>query len=260
MKSLLLLCTVLMGCLNVDNTAAATLTNTNLTKDVAILKQLHNTYTQKSLKHDDYEGIDTALFAFEKKLKAILETPSYQNKTLLKLLNANALFTVIAHNTDHLITVSWKIIDSGCHHSYKSLYRYQDKTTLKVSYLMGKANETFSSTNGPYTYEIHRIAPQSFLLLNAHLVCGSSRNLSAHIIHIKKEAQSICKDCFSGTSGFYTSVPRSDTIAFKFNPKTKTLMYPELQPLINEGEDTGFTTPTGRYKKLVYTNGKFTTL
>lgn len=250
----LILCFTSVNFCDTKNSVAPS--NFNLGEDVLILRKLHDDYKQKRAQHQE-GGI--ALFAFEKKLKEVLENVAYLNSDLFKTLNDNDFF-IITSEDDKLILMSWEILDNGCHHSYKSMYRYNNNDVLYVNYFVGKENVEFSENNGAYPYKVHKLDDNAYVTLNTQLVCSAHRLLSSNIIHFKTKSKGICLDCFENSDGFYTSVGRKDTLSLKFNSDTKELFYPELTPLIHEGEDTGIMKTTGKYKKLVYKKGKFKSL
>ncbi len=255
MKTVLTLFIILFTSVNFcDTKNSVTLpVKLNPNEDVLVLRKLHDDYKQKRSQHE--EG-GLKLFAFEKKLKEILENSQYLNKELFKALSENDFFTITSED-DKLILVSWEILDNGCHHSYKSFYRYKDKDILYVNYFVGKENTEFSEDNGAYPYKVHQLNDNAYVTLNTQLVCGASRLLSSNVIQFNNKSGVICSDCFENSDGLYTSVTRGDTIHLKFDTATKELFYPERIPLIHEGEDTGFKKTTGKYKKLIYKKGKF---
>lgn len=254
MKSALVLFMILFTGVNFCTTKKSVLPYTlNLNEDVLILRKLHDDYKQKRAQHK--EGGHT-LFTFEKKLIEILENSQYLNNELFNALNENDFFTVKSED-NKLILISWEILDNGCHHSYKSFYRYKYEDSLYVNYFVGKENIEFSEDNGAYPYKVHKLNDKAYITLNTQLVCASSRLLSSHVIHFNNKSQGICSDCFENSKGFYTNIGRRDTLNLKFDSVTKELFYPELTPLVHEGEDTGVMKTTGKYKKLVYKNGTF---
>ncbi|GAL64990.1 hypothetical protein [Algibacter lectus] len=254
MKSVFTIVIILFTSLNFCGTKdGETSSRTNLNEDVLILRKLHDDYIQKRSQHNDGGN---ALFTFEEKLKEILENSHYINNDLYKALSENDFFLVKSED-DKLIFIYWEIIDYGCHHSYKSLYRYSDEDSLFVDYFAGKANIEFSEDNGAHPYKVHKLNDSTYLTFNTQLVCSSSRLLSSKVICFNNESKGICLDCFENSDGLYTSVGRRDTLNLKFDTVTKELFYPELTPLIHEGEDTGILKTTGKYKKLVYREGKF---
>lgn len=230
-----------------------TFLNKDLDKEIEKLNYFYKCYENEEY---DSENYDSTLFAFEKQIKNILKNYNFTNKELFESFNQNQFFT-IKSNDDKLILISWEILDSGCHHSYKSLYRYRGENKNYVDYFIGIEKESFSEKNGPYPYSLFKLKENEYLVFNVQSVCMSSRLLSSNIIYFKNEFQGICTNCFNHNDGLYTSVWRKDTITFKFNAKTKELFYPELEPLIHEEENTGHTKTTGNYKKLIYKNGNF---
>lgn len=225
----------------------------NIEKNVS-LKELYSRYR---VIRENHENADKELFDFELALKNIFENKLLSNDSISSILKDNAVFFVKS-NDGKLIIPSWEVIDSGCLHAYRSMYRYENNKKIEVDYFVCKEKHfTEIISEMAYPYQVHILEDDNYLINSTSHVCGAHKQYSIRMLAFKNNKRIDCKNCFNGKPFFYTEIRRGLDIKPIFDSINKAIIYPELVPYLKDGEDTGFEQHSGKFKKLTYKNGVF---
>lgn len=246
----LFFCGICFSCISQEINASIK-EEAQLKKDV----QLANIYEKFYQNRHDYsanfgESRDTILNRFKKTLLKTLENIESFNYPFDSLQKD---VKIIKSDDNKLRLFSWDELNGGTWHIYKAAYQFIEEGKVYSGFL--------PVDNEMYLEAVHyKIVSkiEDFYLVKAYGTHGAGNDHYVYRLLSFKDKKLIdCVKCFDGNNIFIFEKMRGYDAEPSFNIKTNTISYPELQPNIKDGEETGFTEPSGKILKLEYIDGTF---
>jgi len=234
----------------------ATFVDPSIVDKDAELTSLYNTF--KDNRHDygssygegDGEGREVLLNNFTDTLLQTLADPNYAKADFDVLANA---ITVVSSDDKQLKLFSWDEFSGGTWHIYRAAFQYATDANL-ISGLLPV--DEFNYAEAIHFKVVDKI--DEAYLIKAYGTHGSGQDYYLYrLLSINGNSLTDCDQCFNGSDLFIFEKMRGFKAEPSYNAATRTISYPELAPAFKDGEDTGFTRPTGKTLSLVYLNGRF---
>jgi len=199
---------------------------------------------------DDGENRDVLLNRFT---NALLQTLTNKQYTAASFDSLAEVITIVSSQDNNLRLFSWNEFSGGTWHIYRTAFQYKAGEQLLAGLLPVDESR--------YAEAIHfniLDRPNDTYLVKAYGTHGSGQDYFLYrLLSIKNETISDCSQCFNNNDMFIFEKMRGFKSEPSYDSITNTISYPELKPDIKDGEDTGFTKPSGNVLQLHYVDGRF---
>lgn len=226
-------------------------TSSNISKDLS----LSNIYKKYDENRYDYggegeEGRDSILNRFKHTLIKTLKNKKYITCAFDSL---KLDVKIIKSKDSKLKLFSWDEFNNGTWHIYNGAFQYNNDGKLYAGLLPKDKYGYLESLH----YEITEKINNSYLV-KAYGTHGSGEDYYLYrLLNVENNTITDCSKCFNGKDFFLFEKPRGYEVDPKYDSASKEISYPEMIPSYHDGEETGFTKPSGKILKLKYKNGVF---
>ena len=217
------------------------------------LAQLYQDFKASHYADEDFDKKQGLLLTFKNTLLDELSQRDSHVATYDSLANS---IEIITTKNKQLRIFSWDELNGGSWHVYGAAYQYSGEDSSPIVGMLNTTDEGKVYADATY-YQVQEMSTGKFLLMG-YGTHGAGKDFYVYRLLSVEDGQLVdCDSCFDGDDMFVFEKPRSFDIAPTYDPTYKTIAYPELIPKFLDGEETGFSRPTGETLRLQYKDGSF---
>lgn len=216
-------------------------------------RKLVKTYDKYVENQYDYQGRDTILNRFKIELKSALQNENLKNYFFSEWDEKRA---IVVSKDSALTIISWDWENNGTFHRYESMYRFVNEDRIFTGFLF-EDQTGINEAKAAIYFEINQLPDSSYLIKGWGTHGGGKEFFILRKLIFKNDMLKDCEACFEGNDYLFFEKSRGKDLEPKYNEETKTITYPEQVPHLLDGEETGFSVPTGKMIKLKFENGNF---
>ena len=201
------------------------------------------------------EARDTILNRFKMLLLKSLANKLYAAFPFDSLANK---ITIISSKDKKLRIFSWNEFSGGTWHAYNSAYQLNLENSSYSGFLTSESDSIGTLLfDDIIHYKIQKIEKNQYLVKGYGTHGHGFDFYTFRLFSFKNGIVTDCDKCFDGKDRLVFNKPRAFDISSVYNLETQEISYPEMKTSYFEGEDSGFTEPSGKILKLKYKNGVF---
>jgi len=218
----------------------------------AELAGIYNQFKENRYDYGDTkdDGRDVFLNQF---IDTLLQTLSDKQYASIAFDELGEVITIASSQDNKLTLFSWDEFNGGTWHVYRAAFQYRSGANTLAGLL--------PVDEAQYAQAIHYKIVDNIdgaYLVKAYGTHGSGQDYYLYrLLSVKNNVVSDCSQCFDSNDMFIFEKMRALEAIPSYDPATQTLSYPQLKPVLKDGEETGFTEPTGIALTLQYSNGNF---